>query len=890
MATKYAYPTMQRGADGRQKSVYMDEAGNPVPYEKLGEYEIISGGGTDYYDPTPDGMDNDLDEQDNNPDPEAKYHHEQEVLGPNGGQKSRQDSAGYKYATEAAKKSYTNANRGYINKPAWAKYANFLPGVPGMVAKAVNTGINITNTSAVASARKAMGLKPQSIGQTLKSAAIDQQGQIARVNIGEGQYTVGFESLDKYGRTNMTPEEAMARARALGTTIDETKMTKPAKTNVAPDYSPVGISPPKTGTTEDDENIGGVTNMSDEDVAAAQWSEGISDPNQVPEGFNKDVGVAPTGNVYDESGSIMTGINPTKFNSSIEAWSAQHPTSMPGTQEVSQMERNLQSRNELENIKDSSLAVGRPTMGTKVAGMPSVPGSTGLPAARPGTMVAGRPSTPAPTGLPSATAPDVSGLGVARNAFDTSYGVDRGAINAGITAQDGFAQRNTISAEQAALPGVSRNAFDTQKSPTSYGLSKSNRMHVAPVKGMEMAPSTAPDPARFGSTALSPDLDPSQHKSVYSGAAPTSTSKGLLAGSVTNTGTPGRFADVDLSEASAAKMASMGLVSRTPAERESIARAIAGELSPASLRGLKANDPNALSELASMVSTMENRIASVGTVAGALKPSQYNSLMSENLGVTNQNFGIYGDAINKGLEGFYNGTVSPTDFGATHYHNPAISDPAWAGAMVDPTTMGNHVFGGIPGEYTPGDEFSAMRSAYSAAQISDTRGFAPSTGQLARSSLNDTSYTPGIGKGAYSTPGNSVSGASRSTAGKTFGSGGSRADSGIGRNDSAGAGRGSSPGGMMGGGSAYSGGSSASGGGGNYGGGNTSGGRAGSGKSASGGVSGASRSTSGKGGASPSASSGGQSGAAQSGTSGKTGGGLGAGGSEGASNRSGGNF
>lgn len=854
MAEKLAFPKMFRGADGRQKLGYFDEEGNPIT--DLRGYRVVTGGGTDYYDPTPDGTDTDEDEQDLNPDPAARAAQEERYG--DGGQKERQDSAGYAYNTKEAAKAYTNANRGYINKPSWAKYASFLPGMAGTIGKAVNMGINANNVAAVNSARKAMGLDPTGVGGAIKGTLKDNQGQIARVGIGDGQYSVGFESLDKYGRTNMTPEEAMARARALGVDINELDFDKgQKKTGLISKAKEALFGVPET--TEDEqtarniaapigEEDGSVTVTPDKEIADREWAGVESSPNA--------------------------------------------PTSMPGNQNPSNLERSLQNRRELENIKDESLGLGlKSSLGTRVAGMPATPASTGLPAARPGTVVAGRPEFAGALPAQRESIPDVAGLSVARNAYDTSYGVSRAAINAGISGMDegtplgATRPANTISAQQAALPGISRNAFDTNKA-VSPGM-KSVKSTVNPVSGMKMAASDAPDPARFGGIAS--DLSPTAHQSVFSGAKPTdSAAKGMLAGKVTNTATPtGRFSNVDLSTASPAQMAALGLTNRTEQERQSIARTIAGELSPSSLKALAANDPNAQREVANMVASMENRAATAkyGSIAGALTPSQYNSLMSENMNVTNQNYGLYGTALDAAVAGYYTGVNAPTNYGITSYYNPEISDPKWGAAMVNPTIAGEHVFGGLPGDYAPGSQFEAMRDSYAKAQIGDVRGFAPSTAQLARTSPNDTSYTPGIGKGATSSPGNSVSGASRSTANKSFGSNGSRADSGIGRNDSAGAGRGSSSGGPSLGGSSKTGGSSK---GGNYGGSNTSAG-GGAGKAASGGVSGASRSTAGKGGASPSKSSGGVSGASRS-TSGKTSGGLGAGGSAGASQRSGGLF
>jgi hypothetical protein len=839
MAEKLAFPKMFRGADGRQKLGYFDEEGNLI--EDLRGYRVVTGGGTDYYDPTPDGTDTDPDEQDLNPDPAVRAAHRETVSGSDGGQKSRQESAGYAYATSQAAKSYAGVNRGYINKPGWMKYTSLLPGAAGTIAKAVNLGINANNVAAVNSARKAMGLDPVGIGGAIKGTLKDNQGQIAMVEIGSGQYPIGFEALDKYGRTNMTPEEAMARARALGVDIKEIEFSKPAKEDN--NKGLLGKAKEAIFGPED----GDVKVTPDAEIAEREWAD-VPEPTEDAKG---NVTVTDPNNTARTS--VFGPLDQTQFDRNIQEWS--------------QYQRDLKVAdfNEVENTKKANIA--------------AFPPGTAAPKPDIKNLDIARAAYETQKAYDKAVAaPDVAGLGISRNAFDTSYGVNRAAINAGITAMDMDAPggvtnpAKTISAQMAALPDISRNAFDTQKAvssgmkmdvPDPARFGSSVKSTVNPITGMNMVGMDAPDPSRFGGIAS--DLSPTAHQSVFSGTKPTdSVAKGMLASKVTNNAAPtGRFANVDISTASPAQMAALGLVNRTQQEREAMARTIAGELSPSSLKALAANDPNAQREVANMVASMENRVAKVGSMAEVLSPSQYNSNMASNMNTTLGNYGIYGPAIDAAIAGYYTGQIAPSNYGITHYYNPDISNPSWGAAMQDTALVGEHLFGGIPGDFKPGADFNAMRESYAKAQISDTRGFMPSTAQLARTSPTDTSYTPGIGKGATSSPGNSVSGASRSTAGKTFGSAGSRADSGIGRNDGAGAGRGSSMGGPS-----IGGGSSKSSGGGNYGGGNSGPGGS-AGKSASGGVSGASRSTAGKGGASPSAKSGGLSGASRS-TAGKT--------------------
>ena len=155
----------------------------------------------------------------------------------------------------------------------------------------------------------------------------------------------------------------------------------------------------------------------------------------------------------------------------------------------------------------------------------------------------------------------------------------------------------------------------------------------------------------------------------------------------------------DLTNAGTA--ASYGL-SRTPsqAEIDNMARTFAGELSPEALNGVVNNDPAAMAELASMVSTYENRAMSGDTDPS--RGSQYNSNLPSNAATTAGNYGLYGGALAESIGDFYNGQLAGlgnTD--ATHYYNPDIANPSWGSQMTGVTGYGlGHTYGTIPGEYT----------------------------------------------------------------------------------------------------------------------------------------------------------------------------------------------
>lgn len=117
-------------------------------------------------------------------------------------------------------------NFGYIDKPGWMGLAGALPGAGGLIGKGVNLGINVNNTVAMNKARDLMDVPSQGFMGNVKSSLKDQHGQIGDFKIGPTQYAVGFEAVDKYGRTNLTPQEALNRSRALGVPITQASRTE----------------------------------------------------------------------------------------------------------------------------------------------------------------------------------------------------------------------------------------------------------------------------------------------------------------------------------------------------------------------------------------------------------------------------------------------------------------------------------------------------------------------------------------------------------------------------------------------------------------------------------------------------------------------------------------
>jgi spore germination cell wall hydrolase CwlJ-like protein len=288
-----------------------------------------------------------------------------------------------------------------------------------------------------------------------------------------------------------------------------------------------------------------------------------------------------------------------------------------------------------------------------------------------------------PTSRPTPTAAELAGI-------ETPAEVDRN-----------YADQGNLTA-----PEVDRNYAEQARS-TAFSP-EVDRNYAG--QGFAQTPNTAPTPG------YKPDLDPTQHKSVFDSIAPSQQATAAAIGPTTN----------DKLGTSPAARAAMGLTPRSPEEKSAMAQAIAGELSPKSLDNLSKNDPAARAEFAAMVASMENRAQSktYTGVAATLSPTQYNSLMDANMSTTKQNYSKYSAVLDKAMDDFYSGKM-PENLDKTSYYNPDISDPSWGPMMTDPTKIGEHIFGSLP-EYGP--DAAAQKAA------------------AAMSLMAGTNYSPGKAK------------------------------------------------------------------------------------------------------------------------------------------------
>lgn len=152
----------------------------------------------------------------------------------------------------------------------------------------------------------------------------------------------------------------------------------------------------------------------------------------------------------------------------------------------------------------------------------------------------------------------------------------------------------------------------------------------------------------------------------------------------------------------------------SPEEKSAMAKTLAGELTPSTVKGIQANNPEAIKEAAAALGTMDNRTNSVrnidkpNPVGSTLVGSQYNANMTSPLAngtvpadVTERNYQKFGPTLDTFVDDYVAGKVSNPSPDATHYANLDASNPAWGGKLGP--SYGPHTFG------TPDASFAASQ-------------------------------------------------------------------------------------------------------------------------------------------------------------------------------------
>lgn len=718
-AKQKAFQTLRRNAQGRPELVYVDAAGKVIPYAQINNYEVVTAG-NEYYSPTAP-----KEEKKKEPETKVKKLLKQEDSHPLGWNRETNKVDDLKGTS-----SGPADNWGYVNKPGIMGLTNHIPGALGMASKLVSTALNANNNEAMQQARDSMDVPEQSKGQQFKNTIKDQHGQIGDFKLNNGRtYAVGFEAMSPDGRTNLTPQEA--RMRSVGSITEETRqkaggilskgadiISNVVDTIFGDETKPMTKVEPQVRQDYGLPQFSNINNQMAEqrEIRQSQTGAPVGQVERQPLG---NVPQAPqiSRNPYDtqraqtqpQQGLGLAALAPrglTYEHPNRGAWDANLTPEIKGV--ANRLSGTLDNMHVTSTYRD-------PDLNRAVGGAPKSAHISG-------------------------NAFDVSTRGMTDDEKQKAVEMARlsGAKGIGNYA-DGSLHFDV--ANRGTYPNTFQNTIPTVDGTYGmYAKTANNAMTRAPdwfTKGMTQdrfapTPTPRPDPqATAPNNPVAQSLDPLKSSSVFSQISPQEQPKSFAEKHLSQTVTPSdnRFAGKSVANMSPAEFAATGLTQRTPEERDRIAHALSGELSGEQLKSLQANDPVARQELANMVASVENRAASArfGSLDKALTGSQYNSIMTENLGTTNNNFSLYGDAVKTGVGDYYTGANAPSNYGHTSYYNPGLASPTWGSKMKQAENVGDHRFGVLNSQYDygPGRAFLDERDRVAAGQVADTRGFTP---------------------------------------------------------------------------------------------------------------------------------------------------------------------
>lgn len=661
---KKAIQTLRRGDDGRMKLVYLDlETQQPIEYKDIGGYEIVTAEGGSYWNPNFTQAPKPQEVTTTPKTDRVRYSSEK-----NGTQ-------GVQSGGKAKKNTNPIDNFGYFDKPKWMKAAALIPGKIGAAAKLANVAVNANNAGAVNRAREMLELPPVKGKGAVKSLLKDQQGQVANGYINGEDYSIGFEALSPSGKTNLTPDEARKRALTLGGFTE-------------------GVSP----TADMPEEKGKKKSVIEKITGLGEgWLGDFLDKKFGKDEKGTDKPITPTEKkVLQMGGGTWGGDMPIgKQKDDIVNRPASQPAQgfigRPSTPNISYEFGKKTKRNQIPSSG----------VGEKVG---AIAGKLGLKA----HMYSGQePEGAKPAGTahrhPEGYAGDFyftdrQGNVVRDPKVMEQIALEVGALggNAGLGPE--YMGRTNMHLDTMPIenyPGHGQ-TWGSTASRWKGDMAWAKSVQQNPRPASPPTPTARPEPL---------SLDP-----VGESLNPIGDVEGTVFDRIGPKGTFSKQAVSDVPTSfvgsTPARIAALGMTPRTPEQVDRMSRALAGELSPEQLAGLKANDPIAQRELANMVTTIENRAASAkyGTLESALNPSQYNSLMTGNLDVTNGNYSIYGSTLSEGINDYYTGALKPDNYDFTSYYNADISNPSWGPGMSDRQKVGDHTFGALP-EYRPSSEF-----------------------------------------------------------------------------------------------------------------------------------------------------------------------------------------
>lgn len=658
-----AIPQLIRGEDGLMHTIYVD-ARTGQPLQTLNGYTILSG--NNYYQPqTTSGTDNSKEETDKNTKKALGIQRE------SGGEK--QDSYHGKPNTDPMD------NYGYEHKPGGLKYASYLPGGLGLVGRAVNAGWNLNNYGAVTTARSMLGLPDTGLKGAVKGTLKDSQGQVSNnAQIGDKSYHIGFEALSPDGKTNLTPTEANNRRNLVGGVITEDGVPN----DPTADNSGLGSRVAKATGVEK----GWATKALDKLFGLDKTDPTL--PDTAP---------TPTARSMVEAQSNNTsGTFGTKSSSQPAQGLISHPNKPSTNDPLGRV-----------NIKDVDFGkIGLdPNMAARMKDFQKEAIAQGLDLS---VDVSNTRRTPEQ----QAAIVDAGNSKTQNSYHLTGFAVDVSPTQ--VDAQGRILDQATLEKSralatkygfglldpswdpahiQAQVPGANAKQLAAMPQDPFGNVKLSPEQALGVRQNSVPTPTARPDPTSSVNNPVGSTLSPTQHQNIFEQIGP----QASLGASIT-----AQNVQKDTGQLTSAQAAAMGFTTRTPAERQQIATAIAGELSQQSLAGLTKNDPAAKAEVANMMAAIENRAASkmFSTLGATLAPSQVNSMMPENMKTTNQNYANNQKALDAAVQDFYAGKLTPTDWSKSSWYNPNAADPSWGPQMADPEQVGAHLFGSLP-EYGP---------------------------------------------------------------------------------------------------------------------------------------------------------------------------------------------
>ncbi len=206
-----AIQTTIRGLDGKLKSAYFDTKGNAILNPE--DYYISDYDNPEYWslETATAGDVTAAEKTKQVPDQKTRA----ELVEQRGGN----DAAGT--VSDGYDPNASN-NFGWTPDNVVSKYASKMPGPIGTFGRMAKTAQNLSNLGSKNLARQALGLDPLTSNKDIAKAALKGADDIADIQIGDKQYSVGFNALDKQtNATTLTTQEAIDRARRQGYAIKE---------------------------------------------------------------------------------------------------------------------------------------------------------------------------------------------------------------------------------------------------------------------------------------------------------------------------------------------------------------------------------------------------------------------------------------------------------------------------------------------------------------------------------------------------------------------------------------------------------------------------------------------------------------------------------------------